>query len=97
MTITVDIKPEVQAELAHQAAMRGVGIDAYAASLIETAARPAAITDEPRSSATSREVVEAIEALRRFGSTHRLSLGEMTIRDLRHEVRPWMASSWMLL
>jgi hypothetical protein len=43
MTITVDIKPEVQAELARQAAASGMGIDAYAASLLEEAAHlPAA-------------------------------------------------------
>jgi len=30
----------------------------------------------------------AIESLRAFGKTHGLSLGGMTIRDLRHEARP---------
>jgi predicted HicB family RNase H-like nuclease len=37
MTITVDITPEVQAELARQAAARGSAVEAYAASLIEEA------------------------------------------------------------
>jgi hypothetical protein len=37
MTITVDIRPEVQAELARQAASRGTRIEAYAASLLEEA------------------------------------------------------------
>jgi hypothetical protein len=37
MTITVDIRPEVQAELARQAAARGRAIEAYAASLLEDA------------------------------------------------------------
>ena len=37
MTITVDIRPEVQAELARQAASRGSAIEAYAASLLEEA------------------------------------------------------------
>ena len=31
---------------------------------------------------------EAIERLRTFGKTHGLSLGGMTIRELRHEARP---------
>lgn len=31
---------------------------------------------------------EAIERLRIFGKTHGLSLGGMTIRELRHEARP---------
>jgi hypothetical protein len=39
MTITVDIRPEVQAELARQAASRGSAIEAYAASLLEEAAQ----------------------------------------------------------
>ncbi len=39
MTITVDISPEVQAELARQAASRGSAIEDYAASLLEGAVR----------------------------------------------------------
>ena len=38
MTITIDIKPEVQAELSRQAAANGVDISAYAAALLEEAA-----------------------------------------------------------
>lgn len=38
MTITVDITPEVQAELARQAAAHGRAVEAYAASLLEKAA-----------------------------------------------------------
>jgi hypothetical protein len=38
MTITVDIRPEVQAELARQAAAKGRALEAYAASLLEDAA-----------------------------------------------------------
>ena len=37
MTITVDIRPELQAELARQAASRGSAIEDYAASLLEEA------------------------------------------------------------
>jgi hypothetical protein len=37
MTITIDIRPEIQAELARQAAAHGMGIDAYTASLLEEA------------------------------------------------------------
>jgi hypothetical protein len=39
MAIIVDIKPEVQEELSRQAAAHGVDIGAYAASLLEEAAR----------------------------------------------------------
>ena len=38
MTITVDIAPKVQAELARQAAAHGRAIEAYAAILLEEAA-----------------------------------------------------------
>ena len=38
MTIIIDIKPEVQAELSRQAAAHGVDVGAYAATLLEEAA-----------------------------------------------------------
>jgi hypothetical protein len=38
MTITVDIRPEVQAELARQAAAQGRAVEVYAAGLLEEAA-----------------------------------------------------------
>jgi len=41
MTITIEIKPEVQAELAAQAAAHGMDMPAYAATLPEQAAQPA--------------------------------------------------------
>ena len=37
MTLTVDIRPEVQAELARQAAAHGRAIEAHAATLLEDA------------------------------------------------------------
>lgn len=40
MTITIDIKPEVEAELAAQAAARGMEVSDYAAALLEQAAKP---------------------------------------------------------
>ena len=89
MTITIDLTPELQAELARQAATRGVGLDAYATSLIESAARlsrdPVSVADNP---SPAREVIVAVETLRSFGKTHRLSLGGITIRELRDEARP---------
>jgi hypothetical protein len=83
MTITLEIGPELEAELARQAAARGIGIDAYAAGLLKEATRtPAADAPPPE------EVIEAIDRLKTFGKTHSLSLGGTTIRDLRHEARP---------
>jgi hypothetical protein len=52
MTITVDLKPEVQAELARQAASSGKPVEAYAASLLEEAvhlpAEPSANPEKPK-------------------------------------------------
>jgi hypothetical protein len=42
MTIIIDIRPEVQAELSRQAAAHGVDLGAYAATLLEEAATAAA-------------------------------------------------------
>ncbi len=42
MTIIINVKPEVQAELSRQAAAHGVDIGAYAASLLEEAAHVSA-------------------------------------------------------
>jgi PIN domain nuclease of toxin-antitoxin system len=81
MIITVDVTPEVQAELARQAAAHGRPIEAYAAGLLEEAAQLSAAP-------VGKDVAEAIERLRTFGKTHGLSLGGTTIRELRHEARP---------
>jgi hypothetical protein len=87
MTITIEIAPELQAELARQAAIQGMGIDAYAAGLLQGAAhRP--IPSESKPHPPAAEVVEAIDRLKSFGKTHALSLGGMTIREFRHEARP---------
>jgi hypothetical protein len=88
MTITLELAPELQAELARQAATRGVKVDVYAASLLEDAAHRPVALDNPQASPPGGEVIEAIERLRSFGKTHGLSLGGMTIRELRHEARP---------
>jgi hypothetical protein len=88
MTITINIGPELQAELARQAATQGIDIDSYAAGLLESAAHRPVASGEPSPSPPTADVVEAIERLRSFGETHKLSLGGMTIRELRHEARP---------
>jgi hypothetical protein len=51
VTITIELAPELEAELARQAASQGIGIDAYAAGLLKDAARlpnvPAVAFDKP--------------------------------------------------
>jgi hypothetical protein len=60
VTITVDIRPEIQAELARQAASHGRAIEAYAASLLEEAINLPVGTSRGRS---LREVFEAVRGL----------------------------------
>ncbi|HXP85940.1 MAG TPA: hypothetical protein VN841_14545 [Bryobacteraceae bacterium] len=88
MTITLEIGHELEAALARQAAAHGMGIDAYAASLLADAAKLPAAPGTPSLSPPAKEVAEAIQRLRSFGKTHGLSLRGMTIRELRHEARP---------
>jgi hypothetical protein len=40
MTITVDISPEVEAELTRKTAARGIDVPAYVANLLEQATQP---------------------------------------------------------
>jgi hypothetical protein len=83
MTITIEIGLELEAELARQAAAHGMGIDAYAANLLEEVAHLPAAPGKPKPSPPAKDVVEAIERLKVFGKTHGLSLGGVTIRELR--------------
>jgi hypothetical protein len=60
MTITLDITPEVKAELARQAAAQGREVESYAASLLEEAVHlPAAHPAAP-----AKDMVELFAPLR---------------------------------
>jgi hypothetical protein len=61
MTISVDIGPEVQAELARQAAARGRELEAYAAFLLEEAAR---VRAERLPRRTGQELIDACAKVR---------------------------------
>ena len=86
MTISVDISPEVQAELSRQAAAHGRAREAHAASLLEEAVHlpsernPTAFDfDKERAQAAGARIREL-----RKGVT----LGGLTIRELIDEGRP---------
>jgi hypothetical protein len=85
MTITVDITPEVQAELARQAAAQGRALEVYAARLLED---PVHLPGKPESTLPEQDLIDPIDRLKNFGKTHGLSLGGMTIRELRRQARP---------
>ena len=63
MTITVEIRPEVQAELARLAASRGSAVEDYAASLLEEAVQLPVEATEPRRGKSLQEVFEMVRGL----------------------------------
>ncbi len=66
MTIIIEIKPEVEAELSRQAAAHGVDIVSYAASLLEEAAQihsPAKRLNHGELDETLRELAQFSERI----------------------------------
>jgi hypothetical protein len=61
MSITVDIRPEVEAELARQAAAQGRAIEAYAAILLEDAAH---VPPQQLPRRTGQELIDASAEVR---------------------------------
>ena len=83
MTITVEVTPEVQAELARQAAAHGRAIESYAASLLQEAVRHPADQNWPGFDKERAQAAGArIRELRKG-----LTLGGLTIRELIDEGR----------
>jgi hypothetical protein len=62
VTITLDIRPETQDELAQQAAARGTELEVFAASLLEKAAHDVSVRPAPPSIA--KDMVELFAPLR---------------------------------
>jgi hypothetical protein len=62
VTITLDIRPEVKAELARQAAAQGRALEAHAASLLEEALHVP--TETPREQRTGQDLIDASARLR---------------------------------
>lgn len=84
MTISVDISPEVQAELSRQAAAHGRALEAHAASLLEEAVH---LPSERNPKAFDKERAQAASA--RIRELRKgVTLGGLTIRELIDEGRP---------
>jgi hypothetical protein len=64
MTITVAIRPEVQDELARQAAALGIEVGAYAASLLEEAVHLPVSPEPDAARAEVKDIVELFAPLR---------------------------------
>ena len=63
MTITVEIRPEVEAELARQATAHGRAIEAYLASLIEQVVDPSAVRQNRKEGKSLVEVCAMVRGL----------------------------------
>jgi hypothetical protein len=61
LTITVDIRPEVEAELARQAAARGRAIEVHAATLLEDSVH---LQAEPTPMLTGQALIDACAKVR---------------------------------
>ena len=82
MTIVIEIRPEVEAEIARQAALQGRAIEAHAASLLEAAVQLPSVDRQAFDRASAQTAAVRIRELREG-----LSLGGVTIRELIDEGR----------
>ena len=82
MTVTLNLKPEVEAGLSARARACGMPLEQYLLSLVESAARP---TARNTVAAGHPARVEAVRRMVEFGEKHHLSLGEPITRKLVHE------------
>ena len=80
VTVTLHLRPEIEASLVARAHASGMPLEAYLLSLAEEAAVQAAPTATGQ---TKRE--EAVRRMLEFGEKHRLTLGEPITRALLHE------------
>ncbi|HXM42131.1 MAG TPA: hypothetical protein VN924_12820 [Bryobacteraceae bacterium] len=67
MTITLDIRPEVQAELARQAALQGRAIESVATALLEGAVHPVSAAPQappPPEHLTGQALIDAFADIR---------------------------------
>jgi plasmid stability protein len=68
VTITLDIRPEIQAELARQAAVHGRALEAHAVSLLEEAVQPG----HPSKPLSQSELDRTLQELAQF--SHKIPL-----------------------
>jgi hypothetical protein len=81
MSITLNLKPEVESDLLARARASGMPLEQYLLSLVESArptARNAADAGQPAR-------VEAVRRMIEFGEKHHLNLGEPITRERLHE------------
>lgn len=82
MTVTLHLKPEVEAGLLAQARANGMVLEDYLLRVVEVAAL---FSSGAPASAETVERSEAVRKMLEFGEKHRLSLGEPVTRAALHE------------
>ncbi|MGO9272424.1 MAG: hypothetical protein ACLQOO_19710 [Terriglobia bacterium] len=83
MTVTLHLKPEVEAGLLARAQASGMTVEEYLLFLAGEAALQAAPSKATLTGPGARE--EAVRRMLEFGEKHHLSLGEPITRNLLHE------------
>ena len=82
MTITLNLKPEIEAGLLAQAQASGMSLEEYLLSVVEEVAVP---RKQPADGTGKSAREEAVRCMLEFGEKHHLSLGEPVTRRLLHE------------
>jgi hypothetical protein len=83
MTVTLHLKPEVEAGLLAQAQASGMALEDYLLSLAEEAALQTSASKTTLHRRGAR--AEAVRRMLEFGEKYHLSLGEPITRKLLHE------------
>ena len=83
MSVTLHLKPEVEAGSLAQAHASGMTVEEYLLSLAGEAALQATPSKATLTGPGARE--EAVRRMLEFGEKHHLSLGEPITRNLLHE------------
>jgi hypothetical protein len=82
MTITLHLKPQVEAGLIAQARSRGMVLEDYLLTLLEDVAHPSG-AEERGTELVARD--DAVRRMMEFGAKYQLSLREPITRTLLHE------------
>ena len=82
MSITLNLKPEVEASLLARTRANGVSVEEYLLSVVESTTLPSGRMIDPTKQ-PAREV--AVRCMVEFGGKYHLNLGEPITRKLLHE------------
>jgi hypothetical protein len=82
MTVTLHLKPEVEAGLLARAQASGIELEEYLLNVVEGAALSGAV---PQAPAVGRDRADAVRRMLEFGEKHRLSWGGPITRAVLHE------------